>query len=163
MARTINKLIEREWPPVGRIRGICIKAESGNSKNKKTPQITLFWESQDCEYAWTDYVFLTKKALSRVALVASHVCGFDGTISDDDAEALAELSDYIINNAKGKVADCEIVEQKEIFIPESGPDMGRKLEKTKKRVAFNGYYMVDIPTIAEKKQAEKPDNDNLPF
>lgn len=151
--------MENSWPDIGWIMATCIKAEGWRSPKKHTPAIRLTWHDETGHYEFDDLVFLTKRALKRVALIASRVCGWSDTneIPDNDVEALQILSDFIIQNAKGKTLEVEIEEQTETFIYESGPDIGRKGEKKRKRVAFNGYRkIVEESQVEEPKPKENP-------
>jgi hypothetical protein len=153
-------------PPVGKIEAVCLDAKIETSKNKKTPYIRLTLESPDGQFNWTDDVFCTVKAIRRVALVAKHICGFNDELPDNDSDALGILTDFIVANIIGKHAIVTIEEKSEIFIPESGPDMGRKVTVIKKRVAFSGYAKPEVtaPVVeGEKKETVKDDKDNLPF
>ena len=84
------------------------------------------------------------------------------------------LEEFILENIVGKSAVVIIEEKQEIFIPESGPNMGRKTEIMKKKVAFSGYEKpveagavpAGDPSKAEARKDtkdEKDDSNNLPF
>ena len=170
--RKISDLQDKESPPAGTMRAICIRAGMQQSKKKKTPYIELTWEDSESKFQWTDSVFCTVKAISRLAIVADRVCGFDSELPDDNNDAMGVMTDYVIENAIGKKALVTIEEKEEIYIPESGPDMGRKITIKRKRVAFGGYAKITAQeTTQETTQKEtkpvaeltKEEEDNLPF
>jgi hypothetical protein len=166
MSRIVDSFLEKPMPPVGKIEAVCLDAKVETSKTKKTPYIRLTWESPDGQFNWTDDVFCTVKAIRRVALVEKHVCGFNAELPDKDNEAMDDLSNFIMANIIGKRSIVTIEEKSEIYIPETGPDMGRKVTVMKKRVAFSGYSKPEAtaPVVeGEKKETVKEDKDNLPF
>jgi hypothetical protein len=179
MPRKIDDLMEDQWPPIEqgktscRVEATCIEAKLVMSKVKKTPSVRLHWETTDGEYKFTDDVFCTVKSIRRLALVASHVCGFADEIPDSDDEAMKILEEFILDNVEGKTSFVTIEEKQEIFIPESGPNMGRKTTVTKKKVAYNGYEKpgevgttpASAPApVAEKKVLKEGEKeDDLPF
>jgi hypothetical protein len=179
MPRKIDDLMEDQWPPIEqgktscRVEATCIEAKLVMSKVKKTPSVRLHWETTDSEYKFTDDVFCTVKSIRRLALVASHVCGFADEIPDSDDEAMKILKEFILDNVEGKTSFVTIEEKQEIFIPESGPNMGRKTTVMKKKVAYSGYerqmeagqVSVEAPPKAEAKPSiiKKDDDSDLPF
>jgi len=168
MSRNIDSFLEKPWPPVGPIEATCLSAKLLTSKNKKTPYINLTWENPTGEYQWSDGVFCTVKAIRRLALVAKHVCDFKEELPDSDDDAMGLLTDFILANIIGKRSAVTIEEHEEIFIPESGPDMGRKVKSMRKKVAFSGYAKPEAeetpPDATEKaKPDEKKEKDDLPF
>ena len=172
MSRNIEDLMERPWPPVGKIGAVCIEAKLAMSKVKKTPFIGVVWKDHDGEFQWRDDVFCTPKAIRRLALIASHVCGFKDELPDSDDEAMKILEEFILENIVGKSAVVIIEEKQEIFIPESGPNMGRKTTVMKKKVAYNGYEKpVEVgeastsesPAPKVKTDAKPEKEDDLPF
>jgi hypothetical protein len=166
MSRNVDSFLEKPMPPVGKIEAVCLDAKVETSKTKHTPYVRLTWESPDCQFNWTDDIFCTVKAIRRVALVAKHVCGFNGELPDNNDDALGVLTDFIVANAIGKRSIVTIEEKSEIYIPETGPDMGRKKEIMKKRVAFSGYAKPEatVPVDeGEKKETKKEEVDQLPF
>ena len=179
MSRKIDDLMEDQWPPIEqgktscRVEATCIEARLVTFKVKKTPSVRLHWETTDGEYKFIDDVFCTVKSIRRLALVASHVCGFSAEIPDGDEEAMKVLEEFILENIEGKTSFVTIEEKQEIFIPESGPNMGRKTTVTKKKVAYNGYerptgmgeVKVGETPAAETKPSiiKKDDDSDLPF
>jgi len=164
--RNIDSFLEKPWPPVGKIEATCLNAKLLTSKTKKTPYINITWENPTGEYQWNDGVFCTVKALSRLALVAKHVCGFKEELPDNDDEAMGILTDFILANIIGKRSTVTIEEKEEIFIPESGPDMGRKVTSMRKKVAFSGYEKTEAKetVVCEtKKEPAKDEKDDFPF
>jgi hypothetical protein len=140
--------LNNELPPAGKYNAEIVDAKETVSKNKKTPYVELTIQTEGTEF--TDAVFITALALKRLCLVAQRVCGMEKEteLPDDDFEAANFLADYIIENAIGCHCEVTIEEKTEKYIPESGPDMGRTIEKKKRRVAFNGYAAIpsDVPT-----------------
>ena len=179
MPRKIDDLMEDQWPPIEqgktscRVEATCIEAKLATSKVKKTPFIRIHWETTDGEYKFTDDAFCTVKSIRRLALIASHVCGFSDEIPDSDEEAMKVLEEFILENVEGKTSFVTIEEKQEIFIPESGPNMGRATTVTKKKVAYNGYEKPgEVGTtpesapapVAEKKVLKEGEKeDDLPF
>lgn len=169
MSRNIDSFLEKPWPPVGKIEATCLNAKLLTSKNKKTPYINLTWENLTGEYQWNDGVFCTVKAIRRLAIVAKHVCDFKEELPDNDDDAMGILTDFILANIIGKRSVITIEEHEEIFIPESGPDMGRKVKTMRKKVAFSGYDKPEATETAtpvtpeETKATEKKEKDDLPF
>lgn len=166
MSRNIDSFLEKPWPPVGKIEATCLDAKLLTSKTKKTSYIKLTWENPTGEYQWSDRVFCTVKAVRRLALVAKHICGFTAELPDSDDDAMGILTDFILANIIGKRSLVTIEEKEEIFIPESGPDMGRKVTTMKKKVAFSGYEKPETTISAvegKKKEITKEDSDSIPF
>jgi len=174
MSRKIDDLMDKPWPPVGPNPSVCIGAKLESSKVKKTPYIRVVWVTTDEEFQYNDDVFCTEKSIRRLALIASHVCGFTDELPDSDKEAMIILRDFILDNIIGKSAVVIVEEKQEIFIPESGPNMGRKTTIMKKKVAFNGYDKPEEagappagPPVEEEKKAPKDGQkdgvDDLPF
>lgn len=179
MSRKIEDLMEDQWPPIEqgktsvRVEATCIEAKLATSKVKKTPFIRIHWETTDGEYKFTDDAFCTVGSIRRLALIASHVCGFTDEIPDSDEEAMKVLEKFILENIEGKTSFITIEEKQEIFIPESGPNMGRKTTITKKKVAYSGYERPvetgSVPAGEPPKAEAKPniikkdDDSDLPF
>ena len=174
MSRKIDDLMDKPWPPVGKNPSICVGAKLESSKVKKTPYIRIIWVTADEEFQYNDDAFCTEKSIRRLALIASHVCGFTDELPDSDKEAMIVLRDFILENIAGKSSVVIVEEKQEIFIPESGPNMGRKTTITKKKVAFNGYENPEEasvppsgPPLEEEKKppsdGKKDDKDDLPF
>ncbi len=168
MSRTLNDLpsANRGCPPKGEYVSTITGAISGRSKTKKTPQIELTISNGDFDFS--DTLFVTEKTISRLALVAKRVANMkeDYELPDDDLECANELAKYIMQNIIGKRCVVVIEENEESFIPERGPDMGRKITKIRRRVAFNGYK--ELPATegdAGGDDIDIPDRgpDNLPF
>lgn len=132
-----------EAPPVGWHRCKCTGVEDWTSPKKGTPAKEIEFLSQNGE-SFTDMVFLTIKALSRLSLIANRLCNApDGLeIPDDDGDAVEFLGAYIHDNAPGKFVDVEIVESTEQFMYEDGPNIGKVGTKTRRKVSFNGYRRI---------------------
>lgn len=178
MPRTIDqmpKASENRWPPPGKHLATCIRAEKWISPNKKTPAVMLTWATPDGEYQWEDPIFVSAKAVSRLSLVASHVCAIPGNIQipDDDAKAAGFLATYIIANAPNKQAVVTVIQIDEQYMPQTGPDAGRLKTVKRSRVAFAGY---DAPASARAGGGndeeplpqdipadEVPQDENIPF
>jgi hypothetical protein len=180
MPRKIDDLMEDQWPPIEqgktscRVEAICIEAKLATAKNeRKTPFVRLHWQTTNGEYKFTDDAFCTVKSIRRLALIASHVCGFADEIPDSDEEAMKVLEEFILENIEGKNSFVTIEEKQEIFIPESGPNTGRKTTVTKKKVAYNGYEKpgevgtipasAPAPVVEKKVLKEGEKEDDLPF
>ena len=146
--------LDNELPPAGKYNAEIVDAKTAVSKNKKTPFVELIIQTEGTEF--TDAIFITALALKRLCLVAQRVCGMpkETELPDDDFEAAESLAAYIIENAPGKRCEITIEEKEEIYIPESGPDMGRQVKKKKRKVAFNGYAAVSDTA---------PTGDGIPF
>ncbi|HUW35266.1 MAG TPA: hypothetical protein VM223_26955 [Planctomycetota bacterium] len=146
MARTVADIgmPEENWPPAGKEDCRCYGTETWISPKKKTPAVKLHWVSLHGLYDFTDLVFVTPKALSRLSLVAQRVCGIskDTELPDENAAAAKFLGRYILENAKDKCATVTIEEQLEEFIYENGPNVGQKGSKTRHKVAFSGYEVL---------------------
>ncbi len=141
--------MEREFPPLGEYPCAITGVKRLISKEKKTPYLELIMTNGQLEF--TDNLFITAKTFKRLCLVAKRVCKLpdDTPMPDDDGLAAKELANYIEANITGKRCGVVIEENEEIYIPESGPDMGHKITRKRRRVAFNGYKeiadTVDIP------------------
>ena len=140
--------LDNELPPAGKYNAEIVNAKRTTSKFQKTPYVELMIQTEGTEF--TDAVFITGPALKRLCLVAQRVCGMakDTELPDGDIEAAEFLADYIVENAPSKKCEITIEEKTEKYIPESGPDMGRTVEKQKRKVAFNGYNTISatVPT-----------------
>ncbi len=178
MPRKIDDLMEDQWPPIEqgktscRVEATCIEAKLATSKVKKTPFIRIHWETTDGEYKFTDDAFCTVKSIRRLALIASHVCGFADEIPDSDEKAIKVIEEFILENIEGKTSFVTIEEKQEIFIPESGPNMGRKTTLAKKKVAYSGYEKPveasstpppEPAPAKDMKDAKPKKEDDLPF
>jgi len=141
--------LDNELPPAGKYNAEIVSAKKTFSKGaSKTPYVELIIQTEGTEFA--DAVFITGPALKRLCLVAQRVCGMEkeSELPDDDFEAAETLAAYIVETAPGKRCEITIEEKTEIYVPESGPDMGRQVKKQKRRVAFNGYNVIPagVPT-----------------
>jgi len=134
------------FPEAGKHTCQCMKAEFTSSKNKGTSGLELTWQTQGGEYQFKDTLYITGKAISRLACVAKRLC--EGTseleLSDDDSEAANALADFIYKGIEGKMATVDIQEYSETFIHESGDKIGQKETKQKKRVGFAGYENIAL-------------------
>jgi hypothetical protein len=149
--------LDNELPPAGKYNVGITNAKRAESKNQKTPFVELAIRMEETEF--TDAIFITAPALKRLCLVAQKVCGMskDTELPDNDFEAANFLAEYIIENAPGKKCEVTIEEKTEIYVPDSGPDMGRQVKKQKRKVAFNGYGAPKPPT------SDAPTGDDIPF
>lgn len=141
MTRTVGDIPTggASWPKPGKIEARCYKAEKWVA-NTGTKAVKLWWSTEE-GHDFTDSVFVTIKAMGRLSLVAQRVCAMPKNfpLPDDDAQAAAVLAKYILENAIGRSAILTIEEQKQEFIHQDGPDVGKKDTKTMMRVAFSGY------------------------
>lgn len=163
--RKINELIDNlNWPPLGWREGKCIKIENWESPVKHTPALRLTYETTDGIYSFEDLVFLTPKAIKRIALIASRLCGFDDEVPDKDDDAAIFLSDFIFENAVGKTANILIEEKPETIFIETGPDIGQKKIIMRKKVAFGGYQTLKKEESQKAEETEEETKkDDLPF
>lgn len=131
--------IGSSFPPVGKYQCMVIALNKGTTQQKKTPYIEVVFSTGEDEFP--DQLFVTAKTLGRLCFFAKRVCGMpdEYELSDDDKEASVQIAKYIMQNALNKICYVTIEETDEEFIPTSGPDMGRKIKKTRRRVAFRGY------------------------
>lgn len=172
--RTLGDIpIGKGFPAVGKHNCCVLDAIKGVSKQKHTPQIELILSNGETEF--NDQLFVTEKTFKRLCLVAQRVCNMpkDTPLPDDDLEASKFLANYIMSNVIGKNCVVTIEENEESFIPTSGPDMGRKVTKKRRRVSFNGYdVFVEQKEVEPEQtiepgpqaQGEQPINDEeLPF
>ncbi len=152
------------WPPEGPHLCRCIKTGSWTSPKKGTAAAKLTFTTADAQYQFEDLVFVTVKAMGRLALVASRLCQMpkDTELPDDDLETAKQIARYIVDHAVGKDVILTIETQKEQYMIESGPDMGNVRHKIRSRVAFSGY---DVPeTEGEQELPETPeDSSDIPF
>jgi hypothetical protein len=158
MSRSIDDFDGPSFPTVGQHECICIDIGKDISPKRKTPFLDLTFRSKEGQ-KFTDQIYLTTTALSRLSIVSSRLCGWDKEkkLSDDDNEALVEMEMFVFANAVGKSAMVTIEENEEFYIVESGPDIGQKKSKKKKKVAFRGYDKCENPTMTFDP------NDGLPF
>ena len=143
MSRTLGSIpVDKSFPPPGQYPCTVTGVHKKVSKNKQTPYLEITLAHGDKEFS--DSLFITEKALSRICLVAKRVCGMEDNfeLPDEDDAAVRVLTEYIFLNIIGKKTVVTIEENAEVFIPESGPDMGRKVTKMRRRVAFSGYDRV---------------------
>jgi hypothetical protein len=113
----------------------------------------LSWET-DAGEKFTDELYETARALSRLALVASRVCGRDADLPDDDDQAAKELTDMIMESVIGRRARCQIQDYKETYTPRNGPNAGIAMLVPKKKVAFAGYEPCEGQTAAPAADPE---------
>ena len=146
------------FPPKGKYNCLVIGVEKGVSQNKKTPYVEPVFSSGEFEF--NDQLYVTPKTIGRLSHFARKVCNMsdDYELPDNDIEASHALAKFIMDNALNKKCVVTIDEFTEKFIPLSGPDMGRTIEKTRRRVAFRGYEK-----IQEDAQQETVSDDDLPF
>lgn len=166
MSRTLSDMptAGQMYPPKGPHVCTIIDVVQGKSKNKKTPYIEL--KITTGEFDFSDSLFVTDKAIRRLVIVAKNVCGMpmEYQLSDDDGAAGLELANYIVANSKGKQCIVVIEENDEDYIPTSGPDMGRKMTRKRKRVAFGGYKKLEDAQVTQAATAalSEPDDFDLP-
>ena len=158
MSRSIDDFDGPSFPAVGSVECICVDIEKKYSTKKITPYAEITMRAKTGE-KFTDQAYLVKTALSRLSIVASRLCGWnkENKLSDSDDEALMEIEAFIFKNAIGKSAILTIEETEEFYIVESGPDIGQKKSKKKKKVAFRGYDKCENPTMTLDP------NENMPF
>lgn len=167
MSRKISDIKERSMPSVGRHKSIITKAKKETSPNKKTPYIELTMNNGEVEF--TDSLFVTGKALGRLSMVAKRVCNIDENteIPDDDNKAAEFLANFILLNAVDKKCVVTIQEFDRSYMPENGPNMGRKMTVKEKKVAFDGYGKYEEteefiePTKEEIKEATRMSDDDF--
>lgn len=151
MSRTVDDISTGDFnfPDAGKHGCKCMKVTRVASKNKGTGGLELTWATHDGLSQFTDTLWLSAKAIGRLAIVAKKLCegARELKLDDDDNKAVYELADYIEEHIEGVNAIVEIVEYNETFIHQSGDKIGQKETRKKKRVAFAGYEVeeVDIP------------------
>lgn len=143
MPRNIDDISTGDFnfPDAGKHGCRCTKATMVKSKNKGTGGLELTWATHDGQSQFTDTLWLSARAIGRLAIVAKKLCegARELQLDDDDNKAVYELADYIEEHIGGVDAIIEIVEYSETFIHESGDKIGQKETRKKKRVAFAGY------------------------
>lgn len=154
------------FPPVGAHRCRCLNCVRGESKVKKTPQLELTWRTDTGEFEFPDQLYITGKALGRLAVVAKHVCGLTAELPDNDQAAALELAGMIQDTVIGCDAMVTIESAQEVYVVRDGPEIGQKKTRERKRVAFAGYAPIDQPP--GPKQDEPPtagevEDEGLPF
>lgn len=150
MSRNIDDIATGDFnfPDAGKHGCLCVgvKKVSANSGNSG---IELTWTTHNGESRFTDTLWLTLKAIGRLALVAKRLCpgARELELDDDDAKAIYQLAYLIEETIEGVNAIVEITEYSETFMHESGDKIGQKETRKKKRVAFSGYeaFEEDIP------------------
>ena len=156
-----------EFPQPGKYPVSIISIEKGFSSVKKTPQITVWFS--DGENEFNDNLFVTEKAIPRLALFAKRVCLMDEKtmLPDDDKECKLVIARHIMENSVGKKCIVTIEENIEQYIVEKGPDVGQTKNIKKRRVAFRGFDRMPIYTPGEDKGEHAPNveepKDGLPF
>jgi len=158
MSRNISDLaVVSETPPVGTHRCKCLSVVRGESKNTKTPQLSLTWQWTGGTF--TDEAYITPKTVSRLAVIAMHVCAFpkEHPLPDDDMEAAESLAQYIEQYIAGRLAMVTIGEEKNQD-PAKPP---------RRKVTFGGYAAVQSSAAATTASAPSPaapkPPDDLPF
>jgi len=139
--------LERITPPAGVYRATCIGTKRGESKVKHSPYLELEWMAADGDgNSFTDSLYLTPKAINRLALVAKRVCGVPDSveISDNKVEAVEQLAVMIEDNIVNHESMVTIEEYQETYMPQSGPDVGKMKTVAKRKVAFSGYAAVVV-------------------
>lgn len=158
--RTVSSIsMGMNFPPKGQYNCLVIGISKGTSQNKKTPYVEPMFITE--EYEFNDQLYVTPKTVGRLSLFARKVCNMpdDYELPDDDSEAANTLAKYIMENAVNKNCIVTIDEFTEKFIPTTGPDMGRTVEKTRRRVAFRGYNRIEENIIQQTDISD----DELPF
>ena len=163
----------RSWPPPGWHNCVCISAERWKSPKKKTPAIMLTWQTDDAEHTFEAPVWVTVPAIKQVNAVAVRVCGLpkDTEVPDSDEDALHFLARHIMGNAKGKLAQVQIVESEEEFMDQNdqSPTFGQMRTVTRSQVPFAGYKKLEAKaatglTAAQDKSLDPiGGDDDLPF
>ena len=182
MPRTIDEMPKPQsnnWPPAGRHLCACVGVEKWKSPKKGTAAVMLHWVTgPQSEFAFDDPIFVTEKAVARLALAASRVCQMqkDVQIPDSDRDAAGFLARYIMEHAVGRRAYVTIEVHDEQYMPQSGPNQGRLQTIKRHKVAFAGYDKVDTvpPALADPEQDDDsppivddggapPTGDGIPF
>lgn len=173
--RTANDIgfpSEDNFPPCGKHRVVVVHAEKWSSPKKDTPAVKLTFVTDDGDYTFSDLAFVTEKAIPRLNLIAQHLCEMpkETELPENNLNCAKFLGNYILQNAhsrKGIVTVAEYVEQ---YIPQTGPNAGRKMEKTKRKVSFAGYEKITDnkeETISNKDvDTQKPiveGDEDIPF
>jgi hypothetical protein len=154
----------REMPAAGEHPCLISAATRGESKNKHTPYVELTISNGETEF--TDSLFISGAALPRLMIVALRVCGMpkDYELPDDDYECAEAVADYIKDYAPGKHCIVTVGELKEKYMATTGPDAGRTITKTIRKVTFGGYAAPTEESIAQSPSMEAGVNeDSLPF
>lgn len=163
-----------QWPrEVGWILCTCTAVGKGKSSKKQTPYVELFWQGVDGSF-FNDQLYVTPKAIGRLAIVAQRVCGLpkDYELSDKKEDAVVELARVIVSKAQGCNAMVYVEEYTEDYMVQDGPDVGQMRKIKKHRVApFTGYkkpedHKEDTQPQEPPKQPEQmatPPQDDLPF
>lgn len=151
----------KRFPEPGTHACVVVGRKKGVSEKKKTPYIELTMSDGSSEFS--DQLYVTPGAINRLAIVSKHVCGLPGDtdLPDDKTAAAKFLANYIFENVYGKKCFVVIEQYTEEYIPTQGPDMGRKIELKKRRVAFDGYKKHVAQPEAEKQVEES--QEELPF
>ena len=166
---------EIQWPkgPYPReVRAVCCEIKKGLSSKKKTPFVELFWSTPDGAF-FSDSIYITGKAISRIAIVAQRVCGVpkDFQLPDNKDEAAIVLAKIVMEKAVNCTAAVTVEEYEEEYMVTEGPDTGKLKKVTKHQVApFSGYKKLSAAPVAES-QTEAPastpppiiDDGTLPF
>ncbi len=174
MPRTLGDVPDAKsamWPPAGWHPCRIVGATKWISPKKKTPAVMLALATMDGAFEFEDPIFITAKAINRVALVARRVCGLPDitALPDDGDEAVKQLANHILTTAIGKQCMVEIEVQKFDEMQTDGPDIGKMKTKTFHNVSFAGYKAYDPgtePVQAEPKVGpfdESPAGDDIPF
>ncbi len=153
------------YPGVGPHNCFCTGVKKDVSKNENhTPFIEIEWTANTGEM-FTDKVFTTPKAIGRLTMVAMRCAGLDrkAELPDSDSDCVTELERFIMENIVGKEAIVTIEEQEYEFMPTEGSDIGKKIKKKNKRVAFRGYDEVKQSETKSDPSAKKSQDEDLPF
>ncbi len=166
--RTLDKIPTggNSFPPAGKHLCRCTGAKPWTSPTKHTPAVMLSFTTADAMYQFDDPVFMTAKAIGRLALVAKRLCRMpaETELPDDDLEAAKQLARYIADNAHGKDSFVTIEENIEEYMVIDGPDVGQTKTRTRHRVAFAGYEQPALETEnTSQSQSEMPEDDDIPF
>jgi len=169
MPRTINDIPDAgpQMPPAGRHLCKVLGHEKGRSSKKQTPQLELTLTNGECVF--TDQLYVTGGAIRRLAMVAKRVCDSpeDFELPEDDGEAANAIASFIAETIDGKKCVVIVEENPEEFIAESGPDLGKKIQVMRRRVAFAGYERHEDQDEPETQQEQPIDttvgDGDLPF
>ena len=142
MSRSINDIQvgDFEMPEPGDHNCLCVEATKETAKSG-SQGIKLIWATHDGETRFSDTLWLSGKALGRLALVAKRLCPSSAelVLDDDDSTAARELGDFLLENIKGVNAIVTVAEYSETFIHEEGDKIGQKETRKKRKVSFSGY------------------------
>lgn len=178
MATLDSFLNNTQWPKgpyPTEVRAVCCKVEKGFSSKKRTPFVELFWTTEDGA-CFSDSIYITGKAVSRIAIVAHRVCGIPKNINlpENKDEAVIVLAKLVMEKVINCAAIVRVEEYEEEYIIQEGPDVGQPKKITKHQVSpFNGYRQIenksstttspDAPPPPSDADAPPADDEGQPF